>query len=124
MADIDWMVMSRSSSVGRIPIIAIPACISLGPSLGVLEGGDQLLLHLAEHRARQLVRGEVELDVELGELGLEVLGGDAVEQLGVDVGGAAVGVDDVELHLEPGELALDLEAALGEHAFEDGEVSA
>jgi hypothetical protein len=87
--------------------------------LGVVEAPADRLLELGEHRRGELPRRDVDLDVELPELGLEVGVGDGLEHRGVGQRGAAVVVGQVELDLQPERSARRLEALVGQHARED-----
>jgi hypothetical protein len=68
---------------------------------------------------RELPRRDVDLDVELPELGLEVRIGDRLEDRGVGQRGPAVVVGQVELDLEAERSARRLEALVGQHPRED-----
>jgi hypothetical protein len=94
-----------------------------GLAVREVESRVELLLDPAEGVAFQWPRAGEELDVELRELGLEVLGLEPREQLRVDHARDAVPVDDVELHLDAHELAFALERAPLQHATEHLEVA-
>src|SRR5947209_20547285 len=66
----------------------------------------------------------VEFAFELPYLGREDLVGDRVENLLVANGGIGAGVDEVELDLQPGERAFEVETGLAEHPAEDVEAGA
>jgi hypothetical protein len=89
-----------------------------GDPVGVQQRGAQLLGHLGEHGAHQLVRRHVHLQVEQAQFGLEVPGGDLVEHLRVDHRRAALRVDQDQFELDPAQFAAALEAVLGQHALE------
>ena len=101
-----------------MPIITMCAPIAWARSLGLVEAGAQLGLQLVGGRAGQRARADVDLDVELPELGLEVLVGDRVEDLVVAHRRVLLGVDEVELDLQAGERALEVELRLVEHPGE------
>ena len=92
--------------------------------LGPVERLAQALLELQGGVPRQGPRCDVELDVELRELGLVLGVGDGLEHLVVDEGGLLVLVDEVELDLQAGQRDLVVEGPLGEHPLEDIEVLA
>ncbi|MEJ7755603.1 MAG: hypothetical protein WKF83_03995 [Nocardioidaceae bacterium] len=81
-----------------------------------LEGGQAVVL--------QASRWHVDLDVELTELGLEVLVGDRLKGLGVLQGRIAVLVDQVELDLDARHRSVDLERFRAEHPGEDVQAGA
>ena len=74
--------------------------------------------------SRSLAGGDVDLDVELPELGLEVRVGDRLQRLGVLQRRVAGLVDEVELDLEPGHRVVGVEARLAQHPGEHVEVAA
>ena len=97
---------------------------AVGLVLGGVEAVAHLLLELGEHRPREQPRRDVDLDVELRELGREVGVGDALEHVGVQQRGVAALVGQVELDLQPHRAPLGVEARLREHAREDIEARA
>ena len=94
-----------------------------GLGLGVVEAVAQGVLERGQPVLAELGRGDVDLDVELAELGLEVRARDRLERLGVLQGGVAALVDEVELHLEPGHRVVGVEARLAQHPGEDVQVA-
>ena len=97
---------------------------AVGLVLGRVEARAHLLLELGEHRRREQPRRDVDLDVELRELGREVGVGDALEHVGVEQRRVARLVGQVELDLEPHRAPLGVEARLREHAREHVEARA
>ena len=89
-----------------------------GPLLGVVETGPRVALELGEHSALQQPRLDVDLDVELPELGLEARVGDRLERGGVDQGRLARVVRQVELDLQPERASLRVKARFREHPGE------
>ena len=89
-----------------------------GPLLRVVETGPRVALELGEHGALQQPRLDVDLDVELPELGLEAWVGDRLERGGVDQGRLARVVRQVELDLQPERAALGVKARFREHPGE------
>src|SRR5690606_12193704 len=83
-----------------------------------------VLLQAAPAVAGQLLRLDVDLDVELAQLGGPVGTRDGLQHLGVAHARAAVGIDDVELDLQTGERAVVLELRLAEQLREDVETPA
>ena len=55
-----------------------------GSLLGVVEARARVALQIGEHAAAEQPRGDVDLEVELPELGLEARVGDRLEHGGVD----------------------------------------
>ena len=94
-----------------------------GLLLGVVERAPQALLERRQPTLAQLGRREVDLDVELAELGLEVGVGDRLEHLGVLQRRVAGLVDEVELHLQPGHRVVGVEARVAQHPREHVEVA-
>ena len=90
-----------------------------GLLLGVVEVAPDGLLELGEHRALELARRDVDLDVELRELGLEVVVGDQLEHVRVRQRRVAGLLGQVELDLQPDRAPVGIEPRLGEHARED-----
>jgi hypothetical protein len=74
--------------------------------VGVVEARPDLLLELREHAALEAPRRDVDLDVELAELGDEVGVGEAVEHARVRERRIAGVVGEVELDLEPDRAAI------------------
>jgi hypothetical protein len=99
-----------------------------GVQLGRLVGGAverlaQVRLQLERGIARQGTRMDVELDVVPRQLGLVVRVRDLLEHRLVVELGPEVLRDEVELDLEPGHRAVELELAVSEHALEHVEIS-
>src|SRR5439155_23968753 len=78
-------------------------------------------LEVAEDATAEQSRCNVDLDVELRELGLEVRVADRLEHARVDERRVARLVGEVELDLQPERAPLVLEARLRQHAREDVE---
>ncbi len=95
-----------------------------GALLGVVEALADLPLELRQDAALEHARGDVDLDVELAELGHEVRVGDALEHPEVRERRVAGLVGEVELDLEADRAAVGVEARLGEHPREDVEAAA
>ena len=93
----------------------------LGLLLGLVEVPPHGLLELGEDRSLQLARRDVDLDVELRELGLEVVVGDQLEHVRVRERRVPGLLREVELDLEPDRPPVGVEARLAQHAFEDVE---
>ena len=92
--------------------------------LGAVEARPHLAFELGEHPILEQAGRDVDLDVELAQLGLEVGVGDRLEGLGVDHGRVAGVVGEVELDLEPHRAPLGVEARFAEHAREHVEARA
>ena len=90
-----------------------------GLLLGVVEVAPDGLLELGEHRPLELARRDVDLDVELRELGLEVVVGDQLEHVRVRERRVAGLLGQVELDLQPDRAPVRIEPRLGEHPRED-----
>ena len=86
--------------------------------LGVVEARPHRRLELAEHAVGEAARRDVDLDVELGQLGLPVRVGDHLQHVLVGQRRVAGLLGDVELDLEPDRAAVGVEPRLGEHARE------
>ena len=111
-------------TVGRIPISIMCAPAVFARSSAVLrlartDSSSSVITSPPSSRGC-----EVDLDVELAELGLEVGVGDRLERRGVDHRRVAGLVGEVELDLEPERAPLGVEAGLGEQAREDVEAGA
>ena len=91
--------------------------------LGLVQAAADPLLERREHLALEQPRRDVDLDVELPELGDEVVVGDLLQHLGVRHGGIAGLVGQVQLDLEPDRAVVGVEARLPQHAREDVEVA-
>ena len=102
-------------SVGRMPIDHQLGADGLGPRVGVVQRLADRLLERAEPALGQPAGGDVDLDVEPAQLGLERRVGDRRQHLGVAHRRLAVVVDQVELDLQPGHRPLEVEARLGQH---------
>ena len=111
-------------TVGRIPISIMCAPAVRARSSAVLRLARTDVLQLRHHLAAEQPRGEVDLDVELAELGLEVGVGDRLQRRRVDHRRVAGLVGQVELDLEPERAPLGVEAGLGEQAREHVEAGA
>src|SRR5450759_1765094 len=85
-----------------------------GSPFGIVQAGANLFFELAKDGADELVRRDVDLDVELTELGLVVRRLDQLQHVVVEHQRAARGVGDVQLELQADELALGLEPLVGE----------
>nr|BFE71046.1 hypothetical protein GCM10020092_043470 [Actinoplanes digitatis] len=94
-----------------------------GVLLGVVEAGPQLAFQIGVLVAGQPARRDVDLDVELAQLGLEVGVGDRLEYLGVAHRRVGVVVHQIELDLHPGQRALELESRLPQHPREHVEAA-
>ena len=94
-----------------------------GRGLRVVERAPQAVLEGGQPTLAQGRRGDVDLDVELAELGLEVRLGDRLQHLGVLERRVTPVVDEVELDLEPGHRVVGVEAGLAQHPGEDVEVA-
>ena len=92
--------------------------------LGVVEAAAQHLLEGAQPTLAEPGRRDVDLDVELAELGLERRVGDRGQRLGALERRVAVLVDEVELDLEPGHRVVGVEAGLAQHPGEHVEAAA
>ena len=92
--------------------------------LGVVEAGAGVALELGEHGALEQPRRDVDLDVELPELGLEARVGDRLERGRVDQRRIAGVVGQVELDLQPERAPLGMKPRLGEHPGEHVETGA
>ena len=90
--------------------------------LGGVEARADGRLELVEHLAVEQPRRQVDLHVELRELGLERVVGDPLQHLGVGEGRIAGLVGQVELDLQPDRPPLGFEARLAQHPREDVEV--
>ena len=90
-----------------------------GLLLGVVEVAPDRLLELGEHRPLELARRDVDLDVELRELGLEVVVGDQLEHVRVGQRRVAGLLGQVELDLQADRAPVGIEARLREHPRED-----
>jgi hypothetical protein len=86
--------------------------------LGVVEAVPDALLELGEPAVLELLGRDVDLEVELAELGLEVGVGDRLERLEVLQCRVARVVDEVELDLQPGHRVVRVEPRLPQHASE------
>ena len=86
--------------------------------LGAVEAAAHGLLELGGDAPLEQPRRDVDLDVELAELGLEVGVGDRLERAGVHHRRVALLVGEVQLDLEPDGAALGVEARLAQHARE------
>ena len=95
-----------------------------GPSSALLRPARTVGLELRRARGREQARRDVDLDVELAELGLEVRVGDRLEHLGVAHRGVARIVDQVELDLAADRRPLGVEARLAQHAREHVQAAA
>ena len=100
-----------------------PRVRPLSGLLGVVEVGPDGLLEAGEHAALERARRDVDLDVELGELGLPVLVGDHLQHVLVRHRRVARLLGDVELDLEADRAPVGVEARLGEHAGEHVEAA-
>ena len=89
-----------------------------GLLLGVIEVAPDGLLELREHRALELARRDVDLDVELRQLGLEVVVGDQLQHVLVRQRRIAGLLGQVELDLEPDRAPVGIEPRLREHPRE------
>ena len=87
--------------------------------LGMVQAAAHGLLELAEDPVGELARRDVDLDVELPELGLEVGIGDRLEDGRIGQRRPPVVVGEVELDLQAERAARGLEALVGQHARED-----
>ena len=92
-----------------------------GLLLGVVEVTPHRLLELGEDRSLELARRDVDLDVELRELGLEVVVGDQLEHVRVGQRRVPGLLGEVELDLEPDRAPVGVEARLAQHPLEDVE---
>ena len=72
-----------------------------------------------EDRALELARRDVDLDVELRELGLEVVVGDQLEHVRVRQRRVTGLLGEVELDLQPDRAPVRIEARFGQHPGED-----
>ena len=84
--------------------------------LRVVQGAAYRLLEGAQPVVRQRPRSDVDLDVELAQLGDELGVGDRLQHLGVAHGRLAVAVDQIELDLQAGHRSVEVERRLGQHA--------
>jgi hypothetical protein len=96
----------------------------VGLVLGRVEAGPHALLEVDQAAGAQLARRDVDLDVELAELGLEQRVGDRVQHLGVLHRRIAGVVDEVELDLQPGHRTFAVEPRLGQHPGEGVQTAA
>jgi hypothetical protein len=101
--------------VGSIPIIARPHPTPPGPLVRRVQRGAQGALELAEIVRVERPRGDVDLDVEPAELGLEGRVGDLLQHARVRHGRVLRAVDEVELDLQSQSRLGDVEGAVGEH---------
>ena len=89
-----------------------------GSVLGAIEAGAHLVLERAQALVQQQSGRDVDLDVELSQLGLEVLVGDGRQHFRVAHRRLVVGVDEIQLDLESGHRTVEVERGLAQHLRE------
>ena len=104
---------------GQDPHHHQPAAGPPGAFVGPVEALPDLVLEMAERIAGQLPGRQVDLQVELAELGLPGRIGQCAEYLGVLHRRAAGLVHQVELDLQADLLRIGLEPGIGQHPRED-----